>query len=306
MHKELPARSAYLGGGRSFASEGKTYQNMGKQRLKQTEYEIFSKKLPEAFDGYRIVHLSDLHGERYGDAQEELLAAVRAAHPDMIVMTGDIADNTKDAVETGLELCRGLTAVTVDRTLNTCGQTSCPVYYVLGNHELTLKAPVLEPYLAEVRATGVYVMRNEHKQLRRGDASIRLYGLETPMVYYKNPFAEYRRNAHFSAEDTGLLLGNLELETFSILLAHDPLYYPSYREWGADLTLSGHIHGGVINLPGIGGVLSPDRSLFPKYDAGHFDEDGKHLIVSRGLGNHFLIRVNNPAEVVTVVLRSDC
>jgi hypothetical protein len=292
---------------------------MGKQRLKQTEYEIFSKKLPVAFDGYRIVHLSDLHGARYGDAQEELLAAVRTAHPDMIVMTGDIADNTKDAVETGLELCRRLAAVTensvtaapmagdmmtLDRTLITCDQTSCLIYYVLGNHELTLKASVLEPYLAEVRATGVYVMRNEHKQLRRGGASIRLYGLETPIVYYKNPFAEYRRDAYFSSEDTERLLGPVNREEFSILLAHDPLYYPSYREWGANLTFSGHIHGGVINLPGLGGVLSPDRSLFPKYDAGHFEEDGKHLIVSRGLGNHFLIRVNNPAEVVTVVLRS--
>jgi hypothetical protein len=294
---------------------------MGKQRLKQTEYEIFSKKLPAAFDGYRIVQLSDLHGARYGDAQEELLAAVRAAHPDMIVMTGDMADNTKGAVEAGLELCRGLTAVTensvtadqmagdtmtVDRTWITCDQTSCPVYYVLGNHELTLKAPILEPYLAEVRAAGVHVMRNEALLLHRGDASIRLYGLETPIVYYKDPFAEYRRSAHFSAENTGRLLGKVDREAFSILLAHDPLYYPSYREWGADLTLSGHIHGGVINLPGLGGVLSPDRSLFPKYDAGHFEEDGKQLIVSRGLGNHFLIRVNNPAEVVTVVLRSGC
>jgi hypothetical protein len=266
------------------------WQTMEKQRLKQTEYEIFSGKLPAAFDGYRIVQLSDLHGARYGDAQEELLVAVRAAHPDMIVMTGDMADNTKGAVEAGLELCRGL--------------ASYDVYYVLGNHELTLKAPILEPYLTQVRAAGVHVMRNEAVQLHRGDASIRLYGLETPIVYYKDPFAEYRRNAHFSAENTEKLLGPIKREAFSILLAHDPLYYPSYREWGANLTFSGHMHGGVINLPGLGGVLSPDRSLFPKYDAGHFEEDGKQLIVSRGLGNHFLIRVNNPAEVVTVVLRS--
>jgi predicted MPP superfamily phosphohydrolase len=263
---------------------------MGKQRLKQTEYEIFSKKLPAAFDGYRIVQLSDLHGARYGDKQEELLRVISQARPDVIFMTGDMADNTKGAVEAGLELCRGL--------------ASYEVYYVLGNHELTLKAPVLEPYLVQVRAAGVHVMRNEAVLLHRGGSSICLYGLETPIVYYKNPFAEYKRDAYFSVEDTGRLLGNVERKAFSILLAHDPLYYPSYREWGADLTLSGHIHGGVINLPGLGGVLSPDRSLFPKYDAGHFEEEGKQLIVSRGLGNHFLIRVNNPAEVVTVVLRS--
>jgi hypothetical protein len=287
---------------------------MGKQRLKQTEYEIFSDKLPAAFDGYRIVQLSDLHGARYGDKQEDLLAAVSAAHPDVIVMTGDMADNTKGAVETGLELCRGLSAMTeklvtadpvaVDQTSIDCGKTSCSICYVLGNHEITLKASVLESYLTQICAFGIRVMRNEHVLLHRGSASIRLYGLETPIVYYKDPFAEYRRDAQFSAEDAGRLLGRVNEEEFSILLAHDPLYYPSYREWGADLTLSGHIHGGVINIPGLGGVLSPDRSLFPKYDAGHFDEGGKHLVVSRGLGNHFLIRVNNPAEVVTVVLRT--
>ena len=89
---------------------------------------------------------------------------------------------------------------------------------------------------------------------------------------------------------------------YSILLAHNPLYYPAYRDWGADLTLSGHVHGGIIRIPGKGGLLSPDVTFFPKYDGGHFRENGKDLIVSRGLGNHFLVRVMNPPELLVVTL----
>ena len=89
---------------------------------------------------------------------------------------------------------------------------------------------------------------------------------------------------------------------YNILLSHNPLYYPAYRDWGADLTLSGHIHGGIIRIPGLGGLLSPDLTLFPRYDGGHFTERGKHLIVSRGLGNHFLVRVMNPPEIGVITL----
>jgi hypothetical protein len=258
--------------------------------LRQTEYRIFSEKLPEAFDGYRIVQLSDLHGARYGEAQSGLIQAALANRPDLVVMTGDMTDNTAGAIDAALAVCRGLAG-------------EVPVYDILGNHELTLKGDILPEYLGRLRDAGVQVLRNEHRILARGGAEVVLYGLETPIVYYKNPFAEYRKDAYFSVQDTHKMLGEADAQHYSILLAHDPIYYPSYRDWGADLTLSGHMHGGVINLPFLGGVLSPDRTLFPKYDAGHFTENGRELIVSRGLGNHFLIRVRNPVEVVTIILR---
>lgn len=257
--------------------------------LKTVRYRICSKQLPAAFKGVRIAHLSDLHGALYGRHQELLLKKISEARPLLVMMTGDMADDTKGAVSRLLDLCRRL-----------CSQY--PVYFVVGNHEQCLRKELLDGLLAELRSLGAAVLDNEWRTVSYRGAFIKVYGLVTPMVYYKDPLGEYVRGIHFSREDAVKALGEADPSCFKILLAHNPLYYPSYREWGADLTLSGHIHGGIIRIPGIGGLLSPDLSLFPKYDGGHFREDGRHLVVSRGLGNHFLIRVHNPPELVILTL----
>ena len=91
---------------------------------------------------------------------------------------------------------------------------------------------------------------------------------------------------------------------YTVLLAHNPDYFERYREWGADLVLSGHVHGGVMRLPFFGGVIGTNFRLFPKYDGGLFREDGATMIVSRGLGAHTIpLRIWNPAELVEIVIR---
>ena len=90
---------------------------------------------------------------------------------------------------------------------------------------------------------------------------------------------------------------------YNILLAHNPNYFPVYARWGADLTFSGHIHGGMIRLPLVGGLLSPETLLFPKYDGGSYQIDDKTMILSRGLGRGSMgLRLFNPPEIVTVIL----
>jgi len=259
--------------------------------LQTTHYTIRSRLLPASFDGFCIAHLSDLHGALHGKNNRRLIQAVRRANPDMVVMTGDMADHTHDSIPRLIRLCRRLRAW-------------YPVYFILGNHEQTLPPGALSGLISALKELGVTILDNSHCSLIRGSASISLYGLVTPMVYYKDPLGEYVRGIHFSAQDTEALLGKGHPGTFQILLAHNPLYYPSYRDWGASLVLSGHIHGGIIRIPKLGGLLSPDLTLFPKYDAGHFHEADSHLIVSRGLGNHFLFRVCNPPEVAVVRLTS--
>ncbi|MCC8127378.1 MAG: metallophosphoesterase [Clostridiales bacterium] len=262
------------------------------RKFQVSHYTIHSKKLPAAFDGYRIVHLSDLHGAVFGRKNENLIRAVQGIHPDLVAMTGDMADNTRDAALRALRLCGKLTK-------------DFPVYYSIGNHEQTLRTDMTPPdFLRELRGQGVHVLDNSRETVSRRGSLIRLYGLTTGMVYYKDPLGEYRKGAYFSAEDTKELLGTAGKDCFNLLLAHNPLYFPSYRDWGADLTLSGHIHGGILRIPYLGGVLSPDLTLFPKYDAGYFAERGKQMIVSRGLGNHFLFRVCNPPEVVVITLQT--
>ena len=94
------------------------------------------------------------------------------------------------------------------------------------------------------------------------------------------------------------ILGDIDESCFNILLAHNPQYFKEYAGWGADLTLSGHIHGGLVRLPFLGGVVSPMVTFFPKYDGGVFYENDKEMILSRGLGTHTIpIRMFNPGEL---------
>lgn len=98
-------------------------------------------------------------------------------------------------------------------------------------------------------------------------------------------------------------LGPADDSRFQILLAHSPLYFEQYADWGADLTLSGHFHGGTIRLPFVGGVMTPQYQFFHPYCAGEFEKDGKHMIVGRGLGTHSInIRFCNRPQLMVVRL----
>jgi predicted MPP superfamily phosphohydrolase len=99
------------------------------------------------------------------------------------------------------------------------------------------------------------------------------------------------------------LLDAFDTGRYGILLTHNPLCFPVYARWGADLTLSGHVHGGMIRLPILGGLLSPEREFFPKYSAGIYGEDDKKLLVSRGLGSGvFGARIFNIPEIPVITL----
>ena len=103
------------------------------------------------------------------------------------------------------------------------------------------------------------------------------------------------------AEDLTAVLGEPNKNTFNILLAHHPDYFQAYADWGADLVLSGHLHGGMIRLPGVGGVISPGWRLFPRYDHGLYMMRDKKMIVSAGLASHTIkLRVNNPPELAVI------
>ena len=101
-------------------------------------------------------------------------------------------------------------------------------------------------------------------------------------------------------------VGKVNKDEFNILLAHTPFYFDEYEKWGADLTLCGHVHGGVVRLPFVGGLLSPDRKFFPKYDLGKYEKNNSTMLVSKGLGgSKVLIRINCKPEIVSIKLKSD-
>lgn len=239
----------------------------------------------------RMVVLSDLHGRTFGKNSEKLIRSIEEEKPDAVLITGDMITATKDCdYRVALSVCEQLAK-------------KYPVYYALGNHEQKWKertykfGNVYREYEQELKNAGVQILENQHVLLSKFGVAI--YGLCVNHDIY------YKRLTEVPMETTYLpkLLGKPEEGMYRVLLAHNPDYFPYYAAWGADLTLSGHVHGGIVNVPGLGGVIAPSLKLFPKYDAGLFTEGKAQMVLSRGLGTHTLpVRVWNPAELICLEL----
>lgn len=247
-------------------------------RLVTTEYALTFSALPAEFDGFRVLQLSDVHGAVFGRDNARLLRAAAAAEPDLIALTGDLADEGTDLADVDT-LLAGLTAI-------------APVYYVSGNHEWS--AGMLDALALLFQRHGICRLRNESLPLERGDVRILLAGVEDP-------------NGPRDMEKPDALLARLREEypqDFVLLLAHRNDWPEKYPELPAELILCGHAHGGVVRLPGIGGILGTGRTLFPDYTAGLYPCGQYRMLVSRGLGNGTPIPrfLNNP-ELVSVTLR---
>lgn len=95
-----------------------------------------------------------------------------------------------------------------------------------------------------------------------------------------------------------------QMKSYKVLLAHNPAYVDAYKEWGADLILCGHLHGGIVRIPGIGCIITPQFFLFPKYSGELTQEGNQTIVVSRGLGTHTVnLRLFNTAEVISLKLK---
>lgn len=251
-------------------------------------YRITSTKLRK---NLRICLLSDLHGKTYGENNEELIRAIDKQRPDLILFAGDVL--TASSPERTWEK---------ERTLVQNLSQKYPVYAANGNHEYKTKklteqyGDFYEKYAKDIRSFGVTLLENESADLPQ--YGIRLTGLEMAHYFFKKV---YKRK--MEPEYMGNMVGNPDTASFSLLIAHNPQYFEEYAEWGADLVVSGHIHGGIMRLPFIGGVISPAIILFPKYDGGLFRRGDSTMVLSRGLGTHTIpVRVFNPGELVVIDL----
>ena len=243
-------------------------------RLVTTEYALSFPNLPAAFDGFRIVKLSVLHGAVFGKNSARLLRAVREAKPDLIALTGDLADRDTDFAD-------------VDALLAALAALA-PVYYVSGNHEWS--ARVLAPLQRLFERHGVRYLRNEAVYLERGGERIALAGVEDP-------------NGRADQPKPDEVAATLPSDVFRVLLGHRNYWAEEYPGLPVDLILCGHAHGGVIRLPLLGGVLDHHGTFLPEYTDGVFTSGTYQMVVSRGLGNTGGVpRFYNNPEVVTVTL----
>lgn len=245
-----------------------------------TQVTVASDALPEAFEGFKIAHVSDLHNAVFGRKNEKLLSLIRAAEPDIIAITGDLIDSRHTDIDSALAFVEAAAEI-------------APVYYVTGNHESRLDFDEIEPRLI---AAGARVLRNEAEDIGRGGERIRLAGIDDPSFIRTGGTAEERAAAELEQLGDG---GG----TFTVLLAHRPELVEVYAGYGAGLVLSGHAHGGQVRLPLLGGLYAPGQGLLPEYDSGLYSLGETQMVVSRGLGNSVApLRVNNRPELVIVTL----
>ena len=248
------------------------------QNIGLTTYEAKVSGLPQAFEGLRIVQLSDLHNVVFKDGNAKLIALVEQAEPDMIFITGDMLDSRRTDTQAALRVADKVVGI-------------APTYYVPGNHEARLSE--YGEFEGSLEKLGVTVLRNSAVSVERDGEAISIAGVDDP---------------DFLDADGGEAAMNVMLNQFdtvgcTLLLSHRPELFDVYADKGIALAFSGHVHGGQIRLPLLGGLYGPHQGFFPEYDGGLYYKEDSAMIVSRGIGNSiFPFRVNNDPEVVLAIL----
>lgn len=274
------------------------YSIIEQRFLDVTRYTITTDKLSEEYENTTFVVLADLHNCSYGNDNKRLIHKIEQLSPDYIIVAGDMI--VKD------EKCIPSVAFTLLSNL----AEKYKVYYGYGNHEQYReinKDNSWMEYKARLQTSGVVFLNNEGVSISLSTKSdtnhqkIRILGLSIDLAYFDR-FNKRSMDKEYLID----LLPKEEDKDYKILIAHTPDCFDNYVKWGADLILSGHLHGGLFRIPWVGGIISPQVKLFPTYDAGQFTKGGKTMIVSRGLGSHsIMLRIFNRPEIVSIKLKRD-
>ena len=251
-----------------------------------SKYNIKSNNLPEVFNNFNIVQISDLHNKVFYKDNSTLVKKIKSQKPDIIVITGDLVDRRKYNEENALSFIDKISPI-------------APIYYVNGNHEgWSGQFESLEKRLKE---KGVIVLRNESLYYEKDKEKLLIIGVDDP-AFNTNSHSEDYMNEDIMKKE---LFNVNNKDYFTILLSHRPELFPLYVHNNIDLVFTGHAHGGQIILPFFGGIVSPNQGFLPKYYKGMYEENNTVMVVSRGLGNSIIPqRIFNRPEVVSVTLEA--
>ena len=271
-------------------------------------YKVKISKIPNKFDGYKIVQLSDVHSIRNEHKLNLLLKKVEKQKPNIIVLTGDLVDSgyyidsyNQKLVNKSDEKCDKLTLDFTEKLVKIA-----PTYYIYGNHEMVLLDDVENnEFKKSLIDIGVDIINNETRTITYNGDTINLVGIQDPSTLYKDSrFEECNSSRERVEKELEIVSENLDSNKFSILLSHRPEYLDLYSKYKFDLILAGHAHGGQIRIPIIGGLYAPNQGWFPKYTKGVYKNENSKMIVSAGLGNSIApIRIFDPFEIVIINLK---
>ncbi|HBZ03684.1 MAG TPA: hypothetical protein DEO83_07745 [Lachnospiraceae bacterium] len=254
--------------------------------IRTTEY-IIDSDVPDDMKGKCIVFISDYHEAEDGKHNDKIIDMIKKESPMCVIAGGDMVNSNENPADEhpSIELLNNLAE-------------NYKVYYAYGNHEKRLAIDYHEvgakwnKYLTRLNKD-IEILQN--KSVKLTDNTY-LYGLDIPIEKYGRI-----RYPKLSVNEINEMVGSKPEGSYTILLGHTPDFYEGYAEWGADLILSGHFHGGIIRVPFIGGLISPRMYMFPKYDYGRYRIDKSTMIVTNGIGQHSIkIRFNNIPEIVII------
>ena len=254
-------------------------------------YEVQTRKLPSSMKAVKIAVLSDLHNKVYGKCNEKLLTKIKEQNPDIIIIAGDMFTAKEGlSYNVAIKFMQELVHIAT-------------VYYGNGNHEQRMKLHPerytmnYEEYKCKLQDLGVIFLENETIELNIHQAEILLSAIEIPEQYYQK-----RCYQKLTVEEMNMVLKH-KTDQYHLLIAHNPVHAQTYVQWGADLIFSGHLHGGIIRIPFLCGVVTPQMNIFPKYSGGLYKIKESYAVVSKGLGEHTVkLRLFNYPEVVMVHL----
>lgn len=252
-----------------------------------TNYSVTSEKLENLV---RIVQLTDLHNSEFGADNWKLVEKVAAQKPDLILITGDLLNSDEENMDIAVTLVESLVEI-------------APVYFSYGNHEEEYESLYGVGITALLEQAGATVLEYTYEDIVINGQPLRLGGI----YGYCLP-AKFLETDEADPEECAFLEEFQDTEQYTILMSHMPVCWlvnDGLDEWDVACVFSGHVHGGEVILPFIGGLYAPDFGWFPgKLQGVYHSEDGdKTLVLSRGLGTTELIpRFNNIPEVVVVDL----
>ncbi|RSL29898.1 metallophosphoesterase [Salibacterium salarium] len=232
-------------------------------------------KLPED-TSIKMLQISDLHNKTFGKNNEKLISAAVEADPDIIVMTGDLIDESTSNMEQVFQLMEKMADVTTN------------IYFITGNHEWL--NPGTEEILEGLKERGITILDNTHTQVSVDKAIINLAGVDDYETNHENLSQAFR---------------GLKNDYYTVLLSHAPGVVANEESTQADLVLSGHTHGGQIRLPFVGALVAPGQGFFPKFDQGMYrTAPDQHLYIDSGLGTSIVpIRFLNQSQMTLITIK---
>lgn len=251
--------------------------------LTVSNFTVTSNKISEPF---RIVLISDLHDHQFGKNNEKLAEKIREQSPDLIIIDGDMINSDSENADTAVEVVRALKEI-------------APVYYSYGNHEYAYMEAGHTDLQAELEEAGAVVLNYQNMDIEIKGNPIRLGGL------YEFGFETGMQSEEENQRALSYLEKYVDTDRYLIMCAHRPDSFDPWDtadDWGIDLVLSGHLHGGQVIIPGIGGLYSQLEGFFPQYDYGQYKLGDRDMIITRGLGSNpkILPRFNNLPEIAVV------